>query len=146
MGYYDGEMMHEVTNFPVEPEPYLLMFLMSRFLLYFDTFGFVFLFVSIYHFLSPPFLSPLLFLLPIFFPLARQDRKSSSTLYLPSLSSLHFYLFAGYLTPRTVLIRKSKCTVAYRSRSGFSSDRISRWEVEMVEYCTKSRFGLLQKT
>lgn len=54
IGYYDGEMMHEVTNFPVEPEPYLLMFLMSRFLLYFDTFGFVFLFVSIYHFLSPP--------------------------------------------------------------------------------------------
>jgi hypothetical protein len=91
-------MMHDVTNFPVKPQPYPVdVSYVSFFLPYFrHFFGFVFSFcLSIYHFPpSPPtFLSPMLFPPPyILPPFARQDRKKKfeHTHHLPSLFSLEF--------------------------------------------------------
>lgn len=119
--------MHEVTNFPVKPQYSSLMFVTSRSLPYFHIIGFVFFFVSIYHFPLPPSLSPLHPFIPILFPIARQDRKRSSTHPLPSLTSPHFCSFHRLSEVLAALVRKSKSTVAYQSRSGFSSDRVDCW-------------------
>ena len=119
--------MHEVTNFPMEPQYSSLMFVTSRSLPYFHIIGFVFFFVSIYHFSSPSFLISFAPLHPYSLPYCETGQKtfehtSSALSHLPAF--LSFHRLSEVLA---AVVRKSKSTVAYQSRSGFSSDRVDCW-------------------
>lgn len=122
-GYNDGKMMHEVTNFPVEPQFSSLMFVTSRSLPYFHIMVrfllclylpfFLFLFLISF---APPH--------PYSLPFCETGQKtfehtSSALSHFPAFLSFH-----GLSEVLAALVRKSKSTVAYQSRSRFSSDRV----------------------
>jgi hypothetical protein len=145
-------MMHDVTNFPVKPQPYPVdVSYVSFFLPYFrHFFGFVFSFcLSIYHFPpSPPtFLSPMLFPPPyILPPFARQDRKKSSSIHTicPLSSPSSFCLcFPGCLMSpaATYVSEKSKALWRIGVDLAFAQIEsvVGRWRWGLLEYCTKKQ-------